>query len=58
MQLDTSLQILRKQRICETIDPFYGELSKMHDAEVHVFLDSVLHMGEKKDDERVTNQVC
>ena len=35
MQVDTTSQILKKQRICETIRLFDGELSKMHDAEVH-----------------------
>ena len=45
LQVDTSSQILRKQIVCETISLFDGELSKMHDAEVHVFSDSVLCMG-------------
>ena len=31
--------------VCETTCPFDRELSKMHDAEVHVFSDSVLCMG-------------
>ena len=47
-EVATSSQILRKQRVCETIiSPFDGELSKMHEAEVHVFSDSVLCMGKQ-----------
>ena len=38
----TASEILRKQRGCEIISPFDGELSKMHEAEVHVFSDVVL----------------
>ena len=45
LQVDTSSQILTKQGVCGTISPFDGELSKMHDAEGHVFSDSVLCMG-------------
>ena len=45
LQVNTSSQIWRKQRVCETLTPFDGELSKMQDAEVHVFSDSVLCMG-------------
>ena len=45
LQVDTSARILTKQRVCETNSPFVTELSKMHDAEVHVFSDSVLCMG-------------
>ena len=40
LQVDTSSQILRKQRLRETIGPFDGEVFKMHEAEVHVFSDS------------------
>ena len=45
LQVDTSSQILRKQKVCETIRPFDGELSKVHEAKVHVFSDSVLCVG-------------
>ena len=45
LQVDTSSQILRRQRVCEAISLFDGDLSKMHDANVHVFLDSVSCMG-------------
>ena len=41
LQVDTSSPILRKLRVCETPGPFDGELSKMHEAEVHLFSDSV-----------------
>ena len=41
LQVDTSSQILRKHMVCETVNPFDGEVSKMHDAEVHVFSYSV-----------------
>ena len=42
LQVDTSSQILRKQMVFETTSPFDRELSKMQDAEFHVFSDSVL----------------
>ena len=42
LQVDTSSQILRKQLIVDTISPFDWEVSTMHEAEVHVFSDSVL----------------
>ena len=42
MQVDISSQILRKQMVCDKISPFSGELSKVHEAKVHVFSDSVL----------------
>ena len=45
LQVDTSAQILRIQRVCESIGPLNGELSKMHETEVHVLSDSVLCMG-------------
>ena len=45
LQVDAASQILRKQRGCETISPVEGELSKMYDAEDHVFSDFVLCMG-------------
>ena len=45
LQVDNSF-ILDQQGVCETISPFDGELSKMHEAEVHVFSHSVLCMGE------------
>ena len=43
----TASQILRKQRGCEIMSPFDGELSKMHEAEVHVFSEVVLCMGKQ-----------
>ena len=43
-QVVTSSQIVRKQRICETITPFNRELSKMYEAGVHVLSDSILCM--------------
>ena len=42
LQVDTSSRILTKQRVCETNSLLVTELSKMHDAGVHVFSDSVL----------------
>ena len=45
LQVDTSSQILRKTTVCEAIRPFDEELSHMHEAEVYVFSDSVLCMG-------------
>ena len=36
---------LAKQTVCETIGPFDGELSKVHDADVHVFSHSLLFLG-------------
>ena len=33
------------KKVCETIRPFDQELLKMHDAQVHVFSDSVLCTG-------------
>ena len=45
LQVDTLSQILRKQKVCETMSLFDGKLSKMHDAKVHVFSDSVKCMG-------------
>ena len=41
LQVDTSSQILRKQWVCDAVSLFGGELSKMHEAEFHVFSDSV-----------------
>ena len=38
-------QILRNKSVCETTGPIDNELSKMHEAEVHVFSDSVLCPG-------------
>ena len=45
LQVDISSQILRKQLVFETIIPFDGGFSKMHEAEFHVFSDSFLCMG-------------
>ena len=33
---------LVKKKVCETIGPIVNELSRMHEAEVHVFSDTVL----------------
>ena len=41
-------QILREKRVCETIGLFDSGLSKMHEAEVHVFLDAVFCVSEKQ----------
>ena len=45
LKVDTSSQMLGKHRIWETTCLFDWALSKIHDAEVHVFSDSVLCMG-------------
>ena len=45
LQVDTSSQILRRQRVCYTIGPFDGYMSKMREADVHVFSDSVVNLG-------------
>ena len=47
LQVETSSQILKEKRVCETIGPFNSELLKMQEAEVHVFSDSVLCMGKQ-----------
>ena len=50
LQVDTSSQILRKQWICEATGPFDGKCSKMHEAEVHLFSDSVFMHGKSSDE--------
>ena len=45
LQVDISSLIFKNKRVCETIGPFDGDLSKMHEVEVHVFSDSVLCLG-------------
>ena len=45
LQVVNSSEILSEQRVCGTLGPFDEELSKMHEAEVHVFSDSVLCTG-------------
>ena len=46
--VDTPSRILRQQRICETMGLFDGELSKMHEAEVHVFSYSFFDVWDNK----------
>ena len=38
-------QSCEAKKVCETTGPVDNELSKMHEAEVHVFSDSVLCLG-------------
>ena len=45
LQVANSSEILSEQRVCVTLGPFDKELSKMHEAEVHAFSDSVLCTG-------------
>ena len=42
LQIESSFQILRSGKVCETSGPFDTELSKMFEAEVHVFSDSLM----------------
>ena len=39
-------EIMRNKKICETIGPIDNEVSRMDEAEVHIFSDSVSCMGE------------
>ena len=45
LQIESPVQILRKKEIRETIGPVDIELSNVHEADVHVFSDSVLCLG-------------
>ena len=45
LQIESSSQICETKKVCETIRPVDSEVSKMHEAEVHVFSDSVLRLG-------------
>ena len=47
LQIDSPCQVLRNQEVCETIGPVDNELSKVHNADVHVFSDSVLCLGKQ-----------
>ena len=43
--IESPLHILR---VCETIGPMDNELSKVHEVEVHVFIDSVLRLESRR----------
>ena len=45
LQIESPFQILRNREVCETRGPNDNELSKMHEAEVHVFSNSLLWLG-------------
>ena len=48
LQVDNPSQILREQNVCQTNSHFDGELSKMHEAEVHVFSESFFARENKR----------
>ena len=45
LQVEYSSQIVRDRKVCGTIGPVDSALAKMHEAEVHVFSDSVVGLG-------------
>ena len=45
LEIESSLFILRSNKVCDTIGPVDSECSTMYDAKVHVFSDSVPCLG-------------